>query len=490
MSHTPRHLAVRRRPLALAIIACAVPVLMVSLDNLVVTTALTAIREDLGSATSATTLQWVVNAYLLGFASSLLAGAALGDRLGRRRVYLLGLLAFVAGSAACAMSTSLTALISTRAIQGVAAGFVLPLSLTLLSDAVPERMRALAVGIWSGVSGLGIAMGPLVGGLIIEGVSWHWIFWINVPIGLVATPLVLMALRETTGEQRPLDLPGILLSSSSVVALVWGIVHGEPDGWLSRPVLTALGLSVVGTAAFVLRQRMAAVPMLPLSFYRSRSFVGTNLVSVAMNFGVFGSIFLLAQYLQFAQSHTALQAGVRTLAWTLMPMVSAPLAGLFVRRVGGGQIMSAGLFLQAAGLSWLAVVAEPDTPFLGLAGGMVLGGLGMGLVFSAASAVVLDAVRPHDRGRASGANSTVREIGGALGTAVLASVFATAGGSYASPQAFVDGMRPAVWVGVGVVLAGALVALAIPRHAEVADEPRTDRSTTPDARRQLSLEGV
>jgi EmrB/QacA subfamily drug resistance transporter len=448
---------------------------MVSLDNLVVTMALTSIRSDLGGdASSAANLQWVVNAYILGFAGFLLAGASIGDRFGRRRVYLGGLAMFTLASAGCGLASGLPELIAARAIQGVAAGIVMPLSLTLLSEAVPDKMRSAAVGIWSGISGLGIAMGPLIGGVVVNGLDWRWIFWVNLPVGLLAIPLVTYALRESRGDRRPLDLPGLAFSSGSVVALVWAIVHGNEDGWTSGTVLTAFAVAVVLLTLFIVREVRTPVPMLPLSFYRSRAFVGTNVVSLAMNFGVFGSIFLLAQYLQFAQGLTPLQAGVRTLAWTLMPMVFAPLAGLFTEKVGGGRLMALGLGLQALGLAWIVSVAEPDTPFSSLLVPMMLAGTGMGLVFAPASAVILQSVHASDRGRASGANSTVRELGGALGIAVLASVFSHAG-SYASPQAFVDGMRPAVWVGVAVVLAGAVAGLLIPRRpVPLAGPPATD----------------
>jgi EmrB/QacA subfamily drug resistance transporter len=469
----------KKKGLGLAIVACAVPVFMVSLDNLVVTMALTSIHSDFGS--DAARLQWVVNAYILGFAGFLLAGAGLGDRFGRRRIYLAGLAVFTLASAGCGLASGLPELIAARALQGVAAGVVMPLSLTLLSEAVPDKMRSAAVGIWSGISGLGIAMGPLIGGVVINGLEWRWIFWVNLPVGLLAIPFAAYVLRESHGARRPLDLPGLVLSSGSVLALVWAIVHGHDDGWTSGTVLTAFAAAGVLLALFVLRELHTPEPMLPLSFYRSRAFVGTNIVSLAMNFGVFGSIFLLAQYLQFAEGLTPLQAGVRTLAWTLMPMVFAPLAGALTERVGGGRLMVLGLVLQALGLAWIVSVAEPGTPFSSLIGPMMVAGTGMGLVFAPASAVVLQSVRVDDRGRASGANSTVREIGGALGIAVLASVFSR-DGSYASPQAFVDGMAPAVWVGVAVVLAGAVAGLLIPRRpVPPAEPPLASPQVTPVA---------
>ena len=462
--------------LALALLAAALPVFMVSLDNLVVSTALSTLRESLAKDAEAVDLQWIVNAYILGFAGALMPAAAFGDRFGRRRVYLAGVIAFTLGSVACAVTSSLAELITARALQGIAAGFVLPLALTLLSDAVPVRMRAAAVGIWSGISGLGIAMGPLVGGLVIDGLSWPWIFWVNVPVGFITLPLVLTGLKVAQAEPRPLDLAGMALLCVGVVSLVWGIVHGDGDGWASRRVLLAFLVSAAALIAFVVCEMRVRVPMLPLRFYRSRAFVGTNLVSLAMNFGVFGAIFLLAQFLQFAQGNTALEAGIKTLAWTLMPMFTAPLAGVLAQRIGGGLVMLAGLVLQAVGLGWLAWIADVDSSYRSLMGGMMLGGLGMGLVFAATSIVVVASSSSEDRGRASGANSTVREIGGALGTAVLASVFAANDGSYASPGAFVTGLTPAVWVGAAVLLVGALAALLIPLELG----RRAPRDTTHD----------
>ncbi|HST84817.1 MAG TPA: MFS transporter [Kineosporiaceae bacterium] len=471
-----------RPPLWLAILAASVPMFMVALDNLVVSTALTAIRADLGSTLEQ--LQWVVNAYILGFAGALMTGAALGDRFGRRRVFLLGIALFTVASALCGLAQSSTWLVLLRGLQGLGAAGVMPLSLTLLSEAVPDKMRSASVGIWSGISGLAIALGPLVGGLVVDGLDWRWIFWVNVPIGILAIPLARYSLAESRGPAGRLDLPGVFLVSSGVVALVWGIVRAADHGWTSTPVLSAFAAGVTLLIAFLLRERATSEPLLPLYFYRSRSFALTNVVSLAMNFGVFGAIFLLAQFLQFAQGLTALEAGVRTLAWTLVPMVFAPLAGLFTDRIGGGRLMAAGLFLQAFGLGWIVTVADVSSPFTAILAPMMIAGAGMGLVFAPASAVVLASVGEHDRGRASGANTTLREIGGALGVAVLGTVFAHAG-SYRSPESFVDGMRPAIWVGIAVVVIGGLAGLGIPRHPKpvLADQPTEtpDRELVPAA---------
>ncbi|MEV5492031.1 MFS transporter [Streptomyces bobili] len=453
----------RRVPLWLAVVACSVPMFMVALDNLVVSTALHTLAVDLRANTQE--LQWFVNAYVLSFACLLMTGAALGDRFGRRRVFVAGVVLFTLASAGCGLADTSGQLIAFRAVQGIGAAAVMPLSLTLLSQAVPERLRGMALGVWSGVSGLAVAMGPVVGGAVVEGLDWRWMFWINVPVCLIAIPLVLFALRESSLPGARLDMAGMVLAAAGLCAVVWAIVHGEPDGWTSATVLGAFAAGVVLLAVFVAWEARVAQPMLPLSFYRVRAFTLTNLVSAAMYFGVFGSLFLLAQYLQIAPPRTPLEAGVRTLPWTLMPMFVAPVAGLLIDKVGGGRLMALGLFLQGVGLGWINLVTGTDTAYSSLVGPMIVAGVGMGLVFAPTAAVVLGSVPAEHAGKASGANTTVREIGGALGIAVLSTVFVAHGGMR-GPQEFVDGLRPAVWVGVVVVLLGALCALGIPRRPD------------------------
>ncbi|MGW2937059.1 MFS transporter [Streptomyces sp. NPDC001156] len=451
----------RAVPLWLAIVACSVPMFMVALDNLVVSTALHTLAVDLKASTEQ--LQWFVNAYVLSFACLLMTGAALGDRFGRRRVFTFGIVLFTLASAGCGLADSSGQLITFRVIQGFGAAAVMPLSLTLLSHAVPERLRGLALGLWSGISGLAVAMGPVVGGAVVDGLDWRWIFWINVPVGALAIPLALLALRESSLPGIRLDLAGMLLAAAGLCAVVWGIVHGETDGWTSAQVLGAFAAGAVLLALFVAWEARVPQPMLPLSFYRVRAFTLTNVVSAAMYFGVFGSLFLLAQFLQIVPPRTPLEAGVRTLPWTLMPMFVAPVAGLLTDKVGGGRLMALGLFLQGVGLGWINLVADTTTAYSSMVGPMIVAGVGMGLVFAPTASVVLASVNGQHAGKASGANTTVREVGGALGIAVLSTVF-VGHGSTASPREFVDGLHPAVWVGVCVVLAGALCALAIPRR--------------------------
>jgi EmrB/QacA subfamily drug resistance transporter len=455
-----------RSPQIWTSIVTSVALFMVTLDNLVVTTALPSIRVDLDASIAA--LGWTVNAYTLAFAVLLLPAAALGDRFGRRRTFAFGLGAFTLASAAAALAPSDEALIAARAFQGAGAAAVAPLSLTLLSEAFPAGRRGLALGIWSGVSGLGVALGPLAGGAVIEGISWHWIFWLNVPIGLALAPLALAHLTESHGPNDRLDLPGLALAGTGLFGLVFGIVKAQDYGWTSA---TVLGTGLAGLAllaAFAWWELRTPQPMLPMRFFRSRGFTATSGVSVGMFFGTFGSIFLLAQFFQTVQGYTALEAGLRTLPWTVMPIFVAPLAGILSDRVGSRVLMALGLALQAGALAWLALVSEPTVPYGQLVLPFMMAGAGMALVFAPAANAVLSSVRAEEAGQASGATNTFREIGGALGVSVLSTVFAGAG-SYASPQAFTDGMTAAVMVGAAVCAAGAVCALFVPGRARQAE---------------------
>jgi EmrB/QacA subfamily drug resistance transporter len=438
----------------------SVALFMTALDNLVVSTALPTIRTDLGA--SLESLEWTVNAYTLTFAVLLLTGAALGDRFGRRRMFTIGIGLFTASSALAALAPTTGVLVGARALQGVGAAVVLPLTLTLLSEAVPVARRGLAIGAWSGISGLGVALGPVVGGAVVDGISWHWIFWLNVPIGLVLAPLAQRFLTESHGPESRLDLPGIGLAGAGLLGVVYGLVRGQALGWTSTTILAALGGGVVLLGAFAAWEARAPAPMLPLRFFRSRTFAATNGASLAMFFGVFGSIFLLSQFFQTAQGLSPLQAGLRVLPWTIMPMFVAPLSGLLSDRLGARPLMAAGLALQAVAMAWLAAVSTPTVAYSALVVPFILAGGGMALVFAPAANAVLSAVRPAEAGQASGATNAIRELGGVLGVAVLASVF-TANGSYASPQHYVDGMTAALPIGAAVLGVGALLALLVPR---------------------------
>ncbi len=453
----------------------ALAVFMAALDNLVVTTALPVIRADFNATLAE--LEWMVNAYTLTFAVLLLTGAALGDRFGRKRLFVIGLAIFTAGSAAAALSSTSSELIVARAIQGLGGAILTPLSLTILSAAVRPERRAVALGAWGGIAGLAIAVGPLVGGAIAQGLDWQWIFWVNVPIGLIAIPLAIFRLEESYGPPSRLDLPGLGLVSAGLLAVVLGLVNGNERGWTDPQIIGLLGGGALLIAGFVAWEARTANPMLPLRLFRSRAFTAANIVSMLMTFGMFGSIFLLAQFFQVVQGYSPLEAGLRTLPWTFMPVIVAPIAGLISTRTGTRPLLVLGMTLQAVGLAWLAAVTTPTVEYLALVPAFVIAGAGMGLFFAPIANVVLSAVRPEEEGKASGANNAIRELGGVFGVAVLAAVF-TANGSYVSPIAFVDGLVPAMQLGAVVVGIGAVAALALPGRSRassvVSDDGRAE----------------
>jgi EmrB/QacA subfamily drug resistance transporter len=444
----------------------SVALFMVTLDNLVVTTALPSIRVDLGA--SIEDLEWTVNAYTLSFAVLLLTGAALGDRFGRRRLFAIGLGIFTVASAAAALAPNVETLIAARAVQGVGGAIVTPLTLTILSAAVSAEKRGLALGAWGAIGGLAVASGPVVGGAVVEGMSWQWIFWLNVPIGLLLVPVAYARLRESFGPDSRLDLRGLGLASVGLFGIVWGVIRGNSVGWTSTEIVGSLALGALFTAAFVLWERRAPAPMLPMRFFRDRTFAAANISSLFMFFGMFGSIFLLTQFLQTVQGHSPLDAGLRVLPWTAMPIFIAPIAGALSDRIGGRPLMAAGLALQALSLGWLAVISDPTVPYGQLVPAFIIAGTGMALFFAPVANVVLSSVKREEEGKASGANNAIRELGGVFGVAVLATIF-TSYGSYASPQAFVDGLVPALWVGTAIVAVGAVAALFIPRKRQEAE---------------------
>ncbi|MEU9098158.1 DHA2 family efflux MFS transporter permease subunit [Streptomyces sp. NPDC048361] len=443
---------------------------MAALDNLVVTTALPSIREDLGGALD--DLEWTVSAYTLTFAVLLMFGAALGDRFGRRRLFITGLTIFTGASAGAALASGIDGLIAARAIQGVGAAIMMPLTLTLLTAAVPAAKRGLMYGIWGAVNGLAVASGPLIGGSLTEHASWQWIFWLNVPLGLLVLPLARLRLNESYGTGAPLDIVGTLLASGGLFGIVYALIRGNPDGWTSATVLTGLMLGGALLAGFVVHGMRAANPMLPMRLFRSRAFAAINAASLLMFVGMFGSIFLLSQFLQNVIGYSPTEAGLRMLPWTGMPMIAAPIAGFLSDKIGGRPVVAAGLALQAAGLAWFALIIAPEMSYAEQLPALIISGVGMGLYFAPAANLVMSSVRPFEQGIASGANNALREVGGALGIAVLASVFSAQGG-YGSAQAFVDGLGPALWAGAGAVALAAVAAALLPRRGR-APEPEPE----------------
>ena len=439
----------------------SVALFMVVLDNLVVSTALPVIRTDLGATIEQ--LEWTVNAYTLTFAVFLLTGAALGDRFGRRRMFIFGLGLFTAASAAAALAPSMEALIAARAVQGIGGAIVTPLTLTILSAAFPSEKRGVALGAWSGIAGLAVAAGPLVGGAVVDGIAWQWIFWLNVPIGLAVLPLARM-LDESYGPDKALDLPGLGLASGGLLGIVWGLVHGNSDGWSSPQIVASLTVGFLLLAAFIAWEARAKAPMLPLGFFKNRAFAAANGASFAMYFGMFGSIFLLSQFFQTAQGYSPFESGLRVLPWTAMPMIVAPIAGAL-----SGPDRRPALPRRRARAAGDRARLDRGRVFgrrrySSLVGPFILSGIGMGMFFAPVANIVLSAVGLRDEGKASGASNAIREVGGVFGVAVLASIFARTGG-YESPAIFNDGLVAATWVGAAVVGVGALIALLVPGKA-------------------------
>jgi EmrB/QacA subfamily drug resistance transporter len=449
----------------------SIALFMVSLDNLVVTTAIPSIRVDLGA--SLEQLEWTVNAYTLTFAVLLLTGAALGDRFGRRLLFSIGVVVFTLGSVVAAVAPSAEVLNAGRAVQGLGGAIVMPLTLTLLSAAVAPEKRGLAIGAWGGIGGLAIAIGPLVGGAIVEGIAWQWIFWLNVPIGIALVPLALLRLRESRGPSGRLDLVGLGLASGGLLGVVWGLVRGNADGWTSPGVVVPIALGVALLAAFVAWELRAPAPMLPMRFFRSRAFTLGNTAGFLMFFGMFGAIFLLVQQLQAAQGYGPLAAGAAILPWTLAPMFISPWVGTLADRFGEKPFIVAGLALQAGGLAWLAALASPTTAYTSLVAPFILSGVGMSLVFAPSASLILRSVSPREEGQASGALQTIRELGGVFGVAVLASIFSQNGG-FETPQAISDGVGPAVFVGAGLVALAAIAALGLPGRRRAREASRVE----------------
>jgi EmrB/QacA subfamily drug resistance transporter len=460
--------------------------LMVGLDILVVTTTLTTIHLRLGASLGQ--LEWIINAYTLSFAVLLMTASALGDRFGRRRLFLAGLSLFTVMSAACALAPSIGWLIAARAVQGAGSAMIMPHAMALLSAAYPPQKRAKALGIFSGVTGLAILGGPMIGGVVVQSLSWPWIFWLNVPIGLVVIPLARTRIDESRGRPARLDAGGVVLVTAAALGLVWGLVRGNTAGWGSAEVLGPLVGGVAATAAFVAWERRTPEPMLPLRLFRSRSFTAGNAAGFAMYASIFGAAFFLAQYFQTVWHYGPLGAGLRLAPWTVTLSLVAPVAGALAARVGDRALITAGLSLQAAGFAWIALVAREHLGYAAIVAPLVLAGCGVSMAMVAAQNCVIGAVPPADLGKASGTFNTLRQLGGTFGIAILAAVF-TSTGSYASARAFGAGFVPAAEVAAGLSLAGAVAGAFVPSRRRAPSPSAGSATPTPVLQQVNGTEG-
>ncbi|MEJ3653213.1 MFS transporter [Actinomycetes bacterium KLBMP 9759] len=442
----------------------AVCAFLTSLDVMVVVTAIPTIRQDLDAGLA--DLEWTVNAYNLAFGCLMLTGAALGDRYGRMKVYVGGLALFTLASAMAALASTVGVLIVARVLQGVAAGIAIPVSLTLLSHAFPPAKRGMAMGIWGSVAGLAVAAGPVVGGFVTAGLSWHWIFWLNVPIGLAATALSALLLKESYGPRPKLDLVGLALGSLGLLGIVWAAVRGPVLGWSHHEVVLSIVGGLALLAGFVLWENRVDHPMLPMSHFRIRSFTVANISAFFQHFALIGALFMVAQMFQEALGNGPMETGLRMLAWTAMPLLVAPLAGGFADKLGDRPFMIGGLLLQGVGLGWLAAVAAPDAGYGVLVVPLLLGGVGIAMCLPTTINLVFASVPQDDVGVASGVNSSVREIGGVFGVVSLSAAFAAYGG-YGDPAAAMHGFQAAFAVGAAASGVGLLAALFAPSKAQL-----------------------
>jgi EmrB/QacA subfamily drug resistance transporter len=441
---------------------------MVALDATVVTTALSLIHRDLSA--SLASLEWTVNAYSLTFAGLLLTGAALGDRFGRRRMLVVGLAVFTVASAACALATSIGALIAARAVQGVGAALILPLALTQLTTGFPPMKRGRALGLFSGLNGLAVFVGPFVGGAVAQGLAWQWIFWINVPIGAAAIVLVRRRLDESTGPAVRFDLTGVVLGTAGVFAVVWALVRGNGIGWGSAEVVGTLVAGVVLVSAFVWWESRSAYAMLPMRLFRIRAFAAANVANFSLYTSLQGSLFLFTQYLQNGLGYGPFAAGLRIMTWTGTLMVCGPIAGNLIDRYGERRFLVGGLLLNGVGLGGLALTAASGRPYLEMVPALIISGCGLSMAMPAIQKAVVGAVAPAEIGRASGAMNTLRTLGTVFGVAILAAVFA-GHGSYASAPAFATGFGAAVAVAAIISVIGAAAGVLVTARAAVPVTP-------------------
>ena len=439
---------------------------MVILDSVVVITALPRMQRDLHVSLSS--LQWTLNAYGIAFAAGIITAAALGDRLGRRKVFTIGLALFTVASVACALAPNASGLIAARTVQGLGGAIVLPLSLTILTTAFPAERRGMIVGIYGGLAGLAVAMGPIVGGAVTQGIDWHWIFWINVPIGVIAVLLSLRLLPESYGAPERLDLMGVGLVTAGVVSLVWALSRANNVGWSSAEVVGTLVAGAVLLVAFVRWETSVAEPMVPLRMFSVRDFAIGNLTTFLMSGAIFAAGLLVTEEFQLARHYSPVGAGVRLLPFFATPMFVSPIAGALSDRIGRRPIMVVGLSMLTAGFVWVAWHGSLATSWIELVIALLIAGVGISMALPTVPTAVLSAVAPHEMGKASGINYMAQRFGAVFAIAIGSAVF-SANGHLGSPASVTAGFRPALWTCACFAVLAALTAFCIspPRTAAI-----------------------
>jgi EmrB/QacA subfamily drug resistance transporter len=446
------------RALRWVVVLTSAAYFMVVLDSLVVVTALPRMQRDLHVGVSL--LQWTLTGYGITFAAGIITAAALGDRFGRRLVFNGGLALFTVASAACALAPNVSVLIAARAVQGLGAAAVLPLSLTILTTAFPLEKRGMIVGVYGGLAGLAVALGPIVGGVITQAINWHWIFWINVPIGLAAVSLGLRLLPESHGARERLDLVGMSLVTTGVVALVWALTRGGDVGWASAETIGTLAGGSLLLAAFLWWEHRAAEPMVPLRLFASREFAVGNLTAFLMSGATFAGAVFLTEEFQLARGYTPLGTGLRLLPFFATPMIVSPLAGAFSDRIGRRPIIVTGLALQALGFVWVASHGSLATSWIELDVALLIAGIGISMALPTVPTAVLSAVAPEELGKASGVNFMAQRFGTVFAIGIASAVF-SANGRLGSPANVTAGFTPAMWACAAFAVLAALTAIGI-----------------------------
>jgi EmrB/QacA subfamily drug resistance transporter len=448
---------------------------LVGLDALVVTTALPTLHQELGAGIEG--LSWTVNAYALAFAASILTGSTLGDRHGRRRMFIAGLAVFTIASAFCALSPTIALLIAARALQGIGGGIAVPLALALIIDATPPPMRGKALGAWGAITGVAVATGPLIGGAIVEGLLWQWIFWLNVPVGIIIAVLTTRKVLESRRAFAHLDLVGLTLATLGVFGIAQALIRGNERGWVSASILGGLIGGALALVLFVAWERGSEHPLMPMMLFRNRGFSNGCVASFVLMAGVFGLGFLTAQYLQLALHYNPLGVGLRLLPATGMALILAPIAGRLADRIGERPLVILGLGLEATGLLLIGALVTDTSGYRTIVGPLFIAGAGIAIAFPTVTTAVMRSVAPDETAVASGISNTFRQVGAVFGVAIATAIFA-AEGSYRTTSEFVDGFSPA-FITLGVLCAIGVLAEVVFRRAALVGNPRTALVATP-----------
>jgi EmrB/QacA subfamily drug resistance transporter len=460
---------------------------MIMLDNTVVNVALPSIQRDLGIGVSE--LEWVVAAYALSFAVLMLTGGKLADMFGRRRIFLVGLAIFTISSLFCGLADSAESLIAARVVQGVGAAFMMPATLSIIAATFPKEERGAALGIWAGVSAMALALGPLVGGLITEHISWNWVFYINVPVGIIGLAAARIIIRESrdTSEEQRLDVAGLVTSGIALFAFVFALIEANTYGWSSPIILGLFGVAALFGVAFIALELRTRLPMFDVALFRNPTFTGANVVALLVSLAMFGVFFFISLYMQNVLGYSAVRAGASFLPMTLLIMIVAPIAGKSSDQIGSRRLMTAGMALVGVCLLLFAQL-EPNSTYWTLLPAMIVGGIGMAITMTPMTAAALSAVPVDKAGVGSGMLNTFRQVGGALGIAAMGAILAAeadasraAGANEAT--AFVSGLTRSLYISAAIAFVAALVAaMTIHSHAGPAHaENATGDGDIPDA---------